>query len=185
MKFEEESIKTSRNIFNKIYHAFQYRETGDNILQWQDDIYLTQKLNVKDIKYWFQGTLAQTLERFHGSYYTYILNTALKLTEDFPYFDIHTPIIYDSYTFRRLKKYDWLHKNYLLKTIYTYEIKEIINEITAPHYEDCSIKQPYSKEEILRRIKGKLFFNTNPQGINPVMIEILEQLYPEKSNFEK
>jgi hypothetical protein len=43
------------------------------------------------------------------------------------------------------------------------------------------LSEPY--ENIRETIKGKLFFSIGP-GVDPGIIEVLEELYPEKSIYE-
>jgi len=176
----EQAVKLSRNIYDKILKAFEFREVGESAIQWHDDIFLTKKLHVKDLKYWHEGTLEDAIEKNQGSYKQYIVNTGLQITGAAKYFDIHTPIIYEKEIFRSLKKYDWQNKNLLVKSLYCHEAK-----VEGVELKDCKIFQPYEKSEIEKKIAGKLFFSTGPQGLSPAMGEIFEGIYPEPSKYEK
>lgn len=174
----EQNEKLAKNILNKILLSFQY--AGEDVLQWQDDIFLTRPLNVTDIKYWYDGNLEQAIFRHHGSYKTYIENTAKKITEDVPYFDTHTPIIYNKEVFNKLAaKYDWQTKNFLIKSLYC-------NLLCDPGVEmaDCKISGPMRYNQIKEKINGSLFFSTSPQAVSDDMVEVLRELYPEKSKYE-
>lgn len=175
----EQTAKLSKNIYDKILKAFEFREVGDKVIQWQDDIFLTQPLNVTDIKYWHEGTLEEAIESNHGHYKQYIVDTAMRITGDAKYFDIHTPIIYHKEIFHRLKKYDWIRKNLLIKSLYCHEA-----QVEGVEMQDCKLFQPIEKKDIQEKVKS-MFFSTGPQGIDPAMVEVFEELYPEKSSFEK
>lgn len=185
----EETGKNARNILRKILKGFDRREVGETVLQWQDDIFLTQPLQVKDIKYWYDRTLEEAIYEHHGSYHTYITNTALKITEAAKFYDIHVPIIYKKNRFEQLaKSYDWDRKNYILKTLYCSSGAincQYIDGIQTEQMKDCKIATPLRFNEIKKKIGGSLFFSTSPQGLNEEMMEVFEELYPEKSNFEK
>lgn len=186
---EEQTGKNARNILNKILKAFERsREVGETVLQWQDDIFLTQPLNIKDIKYWYDRTLEEAIYEHHGSYHSYITNTALKVTEAARFFDTHTPIIYKKFRFEQLAKtYDWQRKNYILKTLYCtngFVNPQYIDGVQTEQMKDCKIATPLRFNEIKKKIAGSIFFSTSPQGLNEEMIEVFEELYPEKSNFE-
>lgn len=189
IKCDEQQGKNARNILNKILKAFERsREVGETVLQWQDDIYLTQPLNVSDIKYWYDRTLAEAIYEHHGNYHTYITNTALKVTEDARFYDIHTPIIYKKARFEQLaRSYDWVRKNFILKTLYctnSFIHPQYIDGIQTEQMSDCKVATPLRYNEIKKKIEGSMFFSTSPQGLNTEMIEIFEELYPEKSKFE-
>lgn len=176
----EESAKLAKNILNKILHAFTIRDVGEDIIQWQDDIFLTMPLRVEDIKYWYEGSLEQAIFRHHGNYKAYIENTAKKITEGKPYFDIHAPIIYNIDVFQKLAAtYDWQTRNFIIKSLYCDLLQE-----QGVKMHDCKISGPMRYNQIKEKINGSLFFSTSPQGISDEMVEIFEELYPEKSKFE-
>jgi len=172
----EESRKTSANIVKKILGSFNH--AGSAVLQWQDDIYLQKPLDVSDIKYWYNGTLEDAVKRSHGHYKELVISTAMKIGEEFKYYDTHTPIIYEEIRFNYVSNY-WLKKDYLLKTMYCQSLNPDGEEL-----QDCKIGQPMTKAEVLQKIDGKLFWSTGPQGMSDEVIEILNEIYPNKSKYE-
>lgn len=172
----EESIKTSRNILNKMLCAFGMME---KFIQWQDDIFLTKPLKVSEIKYWYDGSLENAIFKHHGGYKQLIINTALKVTEATKYYDVHTPIIYQKDVFELMcNRYNWNEKGFLVKTLYCHT-----GMVMSDPINDCKIPGPV--DDIKKRVGDSLFFSTSPQAICPEMEAYFESLYPEKSRFEK
>lgn len=179
--------KSSFNILNKVWAGLI--QAGPTCIQWNDDIYLTHEVN--DIPYYAEGTLETALDKSHGNYRNLILNTALQITEKAPYFDVHTPIIYERKRFKKLFDYDWGKKTYLVKSLYGYVSKNpaiedfILKASRVSEYTDCKISGPMTKDEIKAKIAGSTYFSTSPQGMSDTMVEVLNELYPEPSKYEQ
>lgn len=156
-----------------------FEHAGDTVLQWQDDIYLTRPLKVSEIKYWYEGNLEQAIERSFGGYKTLVENTARVITEDKLFFDIHAPIIYEQHYLKQvLNNYKWHKRAYLVKTLYVHETGGEGEEM-----KDCKLHE--KEESRMEKIKGSLFFSTSPQAIDPEMIEIFNELFPNPCRYEK
>lgn len=175
---DETALKTSKNILDKIQTYFNHFHDSE-LIQWQDDIYLTEHINAYSLPYYAEGDLRTAIIRHHGSYKTLIVNTAMKVTDSVPYYDVHTPIKYERNCFKHLYSYDWVQSKYLVKTLYCANYKPV----TTP-YRDCKIGQPTTYAEIKARINGCPFFSTSPQSINPDMVKVLNELYPNPSKYE-
>lgn len=175
----EESAKCARNILNKLIEATKHREVGDPFVQWQDDIYLTRPLHVKDIKYWYDGTLCQQIEKVHGRYHKIVLNTALELTGNEYYWDVHAPIIYKRGFLNLVACYPkFKEKDCLVKTTYCYTA-----QVEGEPMKDCKIHCPQPKGKIYEKAKDSLFFS-NSSIIDTILVEVLNELYPDKSKYE-
>lgn len=170
IRCSEESIKSSKNILYKVWAGLI--AAGPTAIQWQDDIYITRPT---PIHYWAQGTLSEAVKRYHGGYKTLIVNTAMKITDAVPYYDVHTPIIYERQTFKKLFDYDWT-RQYLIKTLYCH-----LADVSPTPYQDIKIGQP---GDSLTKAKESLFFSTGPQGLSPDVIGLLDSLYPNPSSYE-
>lgn len=178
----EPERKTSRNILIKIMAAFD--QAGETVLQWQDDIYLTNHMHTVNVKYWYEGTLEEAIEKTRGNYKLICINTAYKITDLAIYYDIHTPIIYERQYFKRIvEKYKWHKAQYLVKSLYCRE--SFWPKPEGEEMKDCKLNGAMTQREIKDKINGNLFFSTSPQAIDPVMIEVLNELYPDKSKYEK
>lgn len=160
--------------------SFDY--AGQSVLQWQDDIYLTQPLDIRDMSYWYEGNLEQAIERSRGNYRHIVENTARKITDGKLYFDIHTPIIYERKFFEMLvSRYKWWKTQYLVKSCY-YDIASTYIDLPISTLKDCKLHGP--EKSRMTKIKESLFFSTSQQAIDPDMIELFESLYPLKSKYE-
>jgi hypothetical protein len=79
------------------------------------------------------------------------------------------------------EKFPWAQKNFLVKTTYVHRY----NTLASKSIQDVKFNQQYKPEEIKRRIGDNPFFSTGPQGVTEIMIEVLEEMYPKKSRYEK
>lgn len=169
----EESAKSASNIHRKILAAFKHLK-DERLLQWQDDIYLVKKLKVKEILYWAEGTLEDRMKTASGGYRRLIEETAFKVTMFTPYYDVHTPIIYDRDKFLGCSRvYDW-NKKQLVKTTYC----KFAGVMPSP-YKDVKIKDVGVKIP-----DDMLFFTTGPQSIDTKVMELFEREFPNKSKYE-
>lgn len=174
----EESAKTSLNILNKLIKAGSVREVGETFVQWQDDIFLLKPLDVKDIKYWYDGTIEQAEEKARGKYKRYVINTGMLIGGVSLYFDTHAPIVYSTTYLKHIHSLV-ADKPRLIKSIYCNEAGD------AAEYEemsDCKFSEPYTLD-IKDQIKDKLFFSIGP-GVDDTIAGILEELFPTKSKWE-
>lgn len=167
----EETAKSSLNILNKCIKAGEIREVGEVFLQWQDDIFLTEEMHVKDIKYWFEGTIEEAADKAMGRYSLICTNTGMKLGGSALYYDIHTPIVYDVKTLKSIKSE--FRKQLLVKSMYCQR-----KGVTGTPMKDIKLTEPYERVEI-----KSPFFSIGP-GLDPTIIEMLEGMYPNKSTYE-
>ena len=56
---------------------------------------------------------------------------------------------------------------------------------TGASMKDLKIQRLWSKEAIKELIKDRLFFSTSTNGMKKPMIELMNELYPNKSQWEK
>ena len=117
------------------------------------------------------GEMART--HTHGRY-----RTQYKNCEPGWYnFDIHVPIIMSPFNWpSHMRETDPSIKSWYGNQYSKREPIEI---------EDCKFGNPHSYEQIKKIIKGKPFFSTSPFCMNSDMIKVLNELYPNKSKFEK
>ena len=50
---------------------------------------------------------------------------------------------------------------------------------------DVKINTPLVRGEIMAKIEGRMFFSTGPISLVGEMVDVFDELYPEKSKFEK
>jgi hypothetical protein len=163
------------SIHGKMIIAAAIDESDDeNILMWHDDHYLLQPLNVNDFKQWYSSSLAYEITRPHGPRYQKALTNTLDRFPNERYFDCHTPIIFNK---KNLQQLNW-DKEYCLKSLYCNSFPD-----ESEYMEDLKIDTYMSKEEIKKKIEGRLFLSTG--CVHDPMIEVLNELFPDKSKFEK
>ena len=154
---------------------------ADNFLMFNDDHFLLQPLQVSDFKYWHNGLLSDELNRGLSMRYREAVNNTLKIFDTVPNmlnFDIHTPIIYNKRKFKLLfgkKQEELCIKSYYCNLL----------SMEGEYMEDCKIDSLLSEEAIKERIKDLLFFSTGSNAIREPMKRVLQELYPNKSRWEK
>lgn len=89
-------------------------------------------------------------------------------------FDVHTPMIIDT------TRFQWLAADMPIKSVYGN-----MNNLTGTLLNDQKFKFDAGRSEIKNIIKGRPFFSTHDPHINDAMIRILNELYPDASDYEK
>ena len=178
IKKEDRAGKKQFSIFSKTMAAFDHEETSDSILFWNDDHFLMGGLDVKDFRYWYDGTIDEWGQKAIGNYKGAIRNTAeIKGLNRF-YTDIHTPIIYQRAKFKALAELDW-SKEYVIKTAYT--MQEVGNfEFLA----DLKVNKAMPYEQFKGKIEGRKWLSIGPYGVCPGLVQLLSEYFPKRSNYE-
>lgn len=170
------------NIFTKIKKACEHPNISDNFLFMNDDHFLMKDFHAPTFPYYHKGSLTDTMNRNKGDYRKTIVNARGFLRKkELPEtdFDTHCPIIYNKTKFlESMKGMDWsLDYGYAIKSLYCG-----LNGIEGEYYGDCKISNA-TYPETKARVDGKEFFSTGT--LTEGMIQLLEELYPNKSNYEK
>jgi hypothetical protein len=178
IKKEDRAGKKQFSIFSKTMAAFDHEETSDSILFWNDDHFLMGGLDVKDFRYWYDGTIDEWGQKAIGNYKGAIRNTAeIKGLNRF-YTDIHTPIIYQRAKFKALAELDW-SKEYVIKTAYT--MQEVGNfEFLA----DLKVNKAMPYEQFKGKIEGRKWLSIGPYGVCPGLVQLLSEYFPKRSKYE-
>lgn len=176
------STEKQRNIFLKILAAAKDERVTDIFAMWNDDHFLLQALHIKEIKYWYYGTVELLSRLATGTYQRVCVNSDNYLKSK-GYgnlnFDIHTPILYNKAEFIDLENEDWT-REHIVKSLYC-------NRWGKPgvQMKDLKFKRPFRREEIRSAIQDRMWFSICETGTNDAMMDVLQELYPEKSSFEK
>ncbi len=153
-------------------HNFTY-----NFIMWNDDHFLIKQSKVSDIKWFHNGLLSDELHRGLSARYREAVNNTIQFQSGYN-FDIHTPIIFNKAQFRKLftnKTEEVCIKSYYCNAL----------GIQGEYMTDCKIDQLLSKEAIKELIKDRLFFSTGSNGVREPMKELLQEMFPNKSRWEK
>lgn len=155
----------------------------DEWIRWDDDYILLKP--IKEIKPWHSGKVKEWLEHPKcGSHYRDIIAATYEEVQDFPYFDIHVPMVFNSKKFREVMSDIPDSKvDRLIKTTYCYRTG-IVGE---PQFEkDMKINdQHMAKHPIIKLLEGRTFFTLGDHGLSESMKDVLNRYFPNKSKFEK
>lgn len=96
------------------------------------------------------------------------------LPEDWLNYIVHCPMIFDPQKIGEMKT------EAPIKTFYANS-----NNLPGTEIRDLKFYKPHPYHEIKQMIEGKPFFSTTRFCLNGDMIKVLQELYPEKSPYEK
>lgn len=181
---ENPNFCKERRIMEKFYFATTIQEISDNFLMFNDDYFFREPVNTVSIKSYYKGKLSEAIaNRKEGTYTTSLRNTFEALEqrgfETYNY-DMHYPIVYNKQKFQEvMKSYDWdVRFGYVVKSLYANTLG-----IEGEYKKDCKLKMEHNREVILAKIKETDMFSTGE--VTRAIINVLNELYPQKSLFEK
>lgn len=178
IKKDDRAGKKQFSIFQKTLEAFNHSETSDSILFWNDDHFLMNPIDVRDFRYWFDGTIDEWGQKAIGNYKGAINNTAGLPGINRYYTDIHTPIIYQRAKFQALSQLDW-SKEYVIKTAYT------MNEVgNFAFLTDLKVNKAMPYEQLVGKISGRDWLSIGPYGVCAGLVQLLTEYFPKKSKYE-
>lgn len=143
-------------------------------IRWDDDHFLLQPLDVTKIYNWHDGYLKDY--RNGSARYQAAVGRTLDIDPDMLNYDIHAPMKFIRGLFNFM--FSDMTGDICVKSYY-----RSLTPYDGRHMDDLKIGQWMPKEEIKNLIKGRLFFSTGT--LFTPMIELLNELYPDKSKYEK
>lgn len=167
-----------KNIVNKIITACKDGRISDNFLVAHDDHFLLQDIEAKAFPYVHHGPI-----NVAGGQYGYTKQNTIGILGDVNDHDSHCPILFNKKKFlNSVPTVDWSKwYGYLTKTLYC-----VMNGIEAEYYPDLKIRWMESVDEIKQTIEGRRWFSIGDRCWgNGQMVEVLEELYPNKSMHEQ
>lgn len=186
-KDEPTSKFKERNIYRKILAAIAHPEVTEDFVVSNDDIYLLNEFDANNLPYFHKNSLEDTMAKNIGDYRKSVNHTRkylLKNEKPTLDFDTHFPIIYNKKKFIDTfvcNDVNWDQPfGYVIKSFYTNSL-----EIKGEFGGDCKIHHSMSYNELKNKIGTKSFFSTSDRSLNDDMIKLLNELYPDKSKFEK
>ena len=163
---------SSRKQLNLICKLYEVKD--EKFIYWNDDHFIIKP--IEEIKTWYEGTIAQSLNKAGGKYYEAVRNT-YEHFGDVKYYDIHTPAIFRREQIQRVFRLEWGDKEFVIKTA-------ALCEEDGEETTDLKINRPISKEAIQELVKDRMFFSTGANGFKQQMINFLTEMFPDKSNYE-
>lgn len=177
----------ARNIYERILRACQEEGLTDYFLYNSDDIFLLKSFDAKTFPYYYCSTLPETFQKMgkDNSYRLYVESTLKALQQkELPVinFNGHSPIVYHKSLYPDImSQYNWeAPKGYVSKSVYCNTLK-----IPGEFLKDIKIFTPKTKTAIIRKIEKSPMFSTDDDGMNERMKELLQELFPVASRWEK
>lgn len=173
------------NIYQKLLVACSLKHVTNSFIEWDDDVMLNEIMDLwgqsvvcHGLTYYQDGLLIKHSKKDMGLRYREAVSNTIRRFPEGKHFDLHNPIVYNKEQFKKLFANE--KQEIIIKSTYcnTYGIEGV-------HRDDCKLQQILSKEAIKERIKGRLFFSTSTNAMKKPMIELLSELYPNKSRWEK
>jgi hypothetical protein len=169
-KREDTKFK-ERNIFNKTLLA-----TEDFYL-FNDDFFLLAAIGENH----YSGLLSERIAGYkHSNNCRITVQNTFDEFGEMPNYYRHGPMFIERDKLEKLTQLDWNKAwGYCLKSAYCH-----LNQIKGTDYPDLKIREPLTKEPILKLIEGREYFSTGDAAISPGMLQVLNTLYPNKSYYE-
>lgn len=175
-----------RNIYDKMIFACRHPELSAHFLCAADDHFLLKSFSLKRYPYFYIGGLWDTINALskESKFKPYVEATFWALHErglPTKNFNSHLPMVFQKDIFIELMdSFNWdLKKSMTVKGLYPNALK-----IPGVKISDCKIATPKTKTAIYRALAKNFFFSTNEHSINEAMLEVLEELYPNRSPWE-
>jgi hypothetical protein len=162
-----------------------FTELTDNFLYVNDDHYLLTDYKTGEFPYYHRGTI--NLKRFENNHaqVEQSKNTYKIFGQKFYDFDVHCPILFNKnlfeIIFNKLKNIDY---GYLVKSLYMNHSIDTTYWILC---EDLKFRERIMmKESIYQALEGHGWFSIGDRALleGSKMIEVLNELYPNKSIYE-
>lgn len=173
VNLEDIPAKKETSIFRKMLWV-PVKTRDFNFAMAHDDHFVLKPIDLKDFKQWHSGELSFEMKRPHSGRYGQALSNTFEKFPEGNYYDCHAPIVFNSAS---LMKLNW-DKEYCLKTLYCNSFpgeQEFMQDLKFDNY--------VSKDYIKTLIKDRLFFSTG--AMYDPMIEVLNELFPNPSKFER
>lgn len=179
------TYEKERNIFNKIMAACADDRVSEWFLFMNDDHYLLDRYQARIFPYYHDSTLNcyKTVTEYKHTIRNTIDHFEGALVGNF---DVHCPIVYKKellYWAFKLREPvpDWSkHFGYCIKSTYC-----DINRIIGDKRHDLKINEPLTVGQIKHLIAGRSWFSIGDKAFNGEIRQVLQELYPKKSRYEK
>lgn len=182
---EDQTFWKERNIYNKIFIACNDERVSEDFLFMNDDHFLLKDYVAGGFPYYCYGAVADYIN--HPTQYgNTVAHTLSIVPEYWPYFDVHCPIVYNKTVFKSLQEYDWSKKyGYCIKSLYMLAKDKAGVNFQAIEHPDLKINEVLGSQQIKRRIDGAHWFSMANRAREGGMGKVLDELYPNKSKYER
>lgn len=178
-----------RNILKKLIAAcISPQNKGTEFAMFNDDYVLLQDMDLNSLPYYYKGTWQESYEANRGKTYRITAYHTIQFLKDRGFkdynFDGHVPIVYNKKKF--LTTFDDNDINF--KTPYGYGIKTLYsacNKVKPVYLEDVKFQKSYPREKLLREMEGRKLISFNDHPLKTDLGQILKEIYPKKSTYER
>jgi len=154
------------SVYRKLLSAYSIEQAP--MLLCHDDCYALQPFGA-DMPNYYRGTcteaITRTVERRFKDMFAACLPNWMN-------FEIHCPMVIDP---SKIRDED---RDFLLKTTYANRLK-----LPGTDIADCKVRGWKERSEIRDEIKDRPFFST-ADNVNAAMLDVLNDIYPGKSQYE-
>lgn len=167
------------NILDKIIFACNLPDLSDDFLFMNDDHFFTEYTDISDYPNYYSEL---NIKEFRNAAYREIIQDTVKIFENFRFFDIHKPIIYNKAKFIEMSQNVPIKDHYLgllIKSSYGN-----FHNIKGVKTTDCILRDHYTLKEINQITKGTDVFSIHDTAINQDLINYFDINYPIHSKFE-
>lgn len=182
---EDQTFWKERNIYNKIFIACNDERVSEDFLFMNDDHFLLKDYVAGGFPYYRQGTIVDYITR-EDQYGNTVKNTFAEIG-DVTFYDLHCPMVYNKEFFLWLRPAAWNKKyGYCLKTLYCAQPWYSMHRMmTETDYTDLKINAPLTAQQVREAIAGRDWFSMGNPARAGGIGQVLEELYPKKSKYEK
>jgi hypothetical protein len=172
-----------RNIYRKILRACQEESLSDEFMFFNDDHFLTENVSAMMFPYYITGTIESEIKRCRGDYRAALINTLSALKDLSTWnFDCHFPVRYNKDQFQNIMSfYDWsVPQGYVIKSLYCNSLN-----IKPVPILDCKIQDTISQADMDALVSSRPCFSTSNYSLTNIVKRKMDELYPDKSVYEK
>lgn len=177
-----------RNILRKFQAACVSKNVSEDFAAWNDDYVILSDIDLKKYPFYYKGTCRGAYDINKGNDYRRTMYHTMTFLENRGFkdynFDGHCPIVYNKKRF--LTTFDNNDVNF--NTPFGYGIKTIYaccNGFKPVYMEDVKFQKSISRDEIISRMEGRHVISFNDGPLRTELGQILEEMFPNKSTYEK
>lgn len=177
----------ARNIMMKVYRASKDKRISQDFFFLNDDYFFVKNVHAPEYPFYYKCDLNHTSKINASNEYGYHVRETLKYLKErslpIKNFDTHKPILYNKRKLIQIvDNCTWPVKfGHILKSLYCNTLG-----IEGQFLVDTKINHPYFKSNLLKFVQQTPdLFSIGDLAINSSMKELMNELYPNKSKYEK
>lgn len=184
----------------KLEAVINHPEVGNDILWMYDDMYLVRDCKKQDLDCFAVINHFDKLDHGSSGVHKELLRQTLlelkKHGKSLYNCETHTPRLYSKHLLKELVElYNPTDNRFLFSTLYFNHVFSELPPRVLTKEDDYKASffggrdnysfKPKTKQEIKDILSGKRFLNFNDEGLSVYLIEVIEELFPDKCCFEK